>query len=549
MVFKVVKLKKKQNGFTLIALVITIIILLILAGITISTLTGENGILSKANLAGEETKKKQYEEILKLMANGLRADKITNNWDSKTYLDEFEKEVPKEEKLKEAQINRKNDTTIYIITKEKFVYKITENEIKFNGIYNGIKPPDLQTSNVTFNLSPKTWTNQNVEVEIMTEINDYELEYSRDGIAWEPYSESIIMTENGAIYARLVDSAGVSGGIATKNITNIDRIPPTVTFFVSSNDVVSNHFTTASKVKWTATINDEQYPYTRDGIEGYSWEILQDNTWFGAGGASGNNPNLGKLPAVFSKTLDFSLGHSPGIYRFRIFLSDMAGNASYYYSEPITISDIELNVTTSIKKYALDINVSLPEGSESSISSISLNGSTLIGSHGKFTVPKEGTYALTVILSNGYKTTYPIKVPRFEETNVFEYMKQNGIAIGDWFTPSTNGGENYRFENGCLQTGNGSGSMNYWANFDIPYEKLNCKNMNNSEISIQLASDWGNSTWASMWGNMTVYYKDGSSETSNTFYRHDGNGGVRWNELTIPLKNNEINSVRFSVWR
>ena len=39
---------KKNNGITLIALVITIIVLLILAAITISALTGENGLLSKA---------------------------------------------------------------------------------------------------------------------------------------------------------------------------------------------------------------------------------------------------------------------------------------------------------------------------------------------------------------------------------------------------------------------------------------------------------------------------------------------------------------------
>lgn len=43
--------QEKNNGITLIALVITIIILLILAGITISTLTGENGLLTKANTA------------------------------------------------------------------------------------------------------------------------------------------------------------------------------------------------------------------------------------------------------------------------------------------------------------------------------------------------------------------------------------------------------------------------------------------------------------------------------------------------------------------
>ena len=39
----------KQKGITLIALVITIIVLLILAGVSIAMLTGDNGILTKAN--------------------------------------------------------------------------------------------------------------------------------------------------------------------------------------------------------------------------------------------------------------------------------------------------------------------------------------------------------------------------------------------------------------------------------------------------------------------------------------------------------------------
>ena len=42
------QMKKRYNkGITLIALVITIIVLLILAGISIASLTGENGILKE----------------------------------------------------------------------------------------------------------------------------------------------------------------------------------------------------------------------------------------------------------------------------------------------------------------------------------------------------------------------------------------------------------------------------------------------------------------------------------------------------------------------
>ena len=46
---------KEAKGITLIALVITIIVLLILAGVTIATLTGENGILNQAGKAKDKT--------------------------------------------------------------------------------------------------------------------------------------------------------------------------------------------------------------------------------------------------------------------------------------------------------------------------------------------------------------------------------------------------------------------------------------------------------------------------------------------------------------
>ncbi len=46
---------KNQNGVTLIALVITIIVLLILAGVSIAMLTGDNGLLTRARQASDET--------------------------------------------------------------------------------------------------------------------------------------------------------------------------------------------------------------------------------------------------------------------------------------------------------------------------------------------------------------------------------------------------------------------------------------------------------------------------------------------------------------
>ena len=58
--------QKTQRGITLIALVITIVVLLILAGISIAMLTGENGILTKAEESKNQTEEAQAIEEVKL---------------------------------------------------------------------------------------------------------------------------------------------------------------------------------------------------------------------------------------------------------------------------------------------------------------------------------------------------------------------------------------------------------------------------------------------------------------------------------------------------
>ena len=81
---------KTNKGITLIALVITIIVLLILAGVTIATLTGDNGILTKAQSAKTQNDKANEKEQIDL---AVLASKINNdaNIDKKTLKKELEK--------------------------------------------------------------------------------------------------------------------------------------------------------------------------------------------------------------------------------------------------------------------------------------------------------------------------------------------------------------------------------------------------------------------------------------------------------------------------
>ena len=74
-----IKMKTKSNkGITLIALVITIIVLLILAGVTIAALSGDNGILKRAAEAKEQTNQKNDEETEKLAGYESTIDQYAN---------------------------------------------------------------------------------------------------------------------------------------------------------------------------------------------------------------------------------------------------------------------------------------------------------------------------------------------------------------------------------------------------------------------------------------------------------------------------------------
>ena len=70
---------KSQKAITLIALVITIIVLLILAAVSIATLTGENGILTQAGNAKEQTKVAENEEKSKINNYEEIIDEYTNS--------------------------------------------------------------------------------------------------------------------------------------------------------------------------------------------------------------------------------------------------------------------------------------------------------------------------------------------------------------------------------------------------------------------------------------------------------------------------------------
>ena len=67
--------RKKEQGITLIALAVTIIVMLILAGVTIAALTSENGIINQASKVKETSKVAKTEEEAKLEYSNLILEK------------------------------------------------------------------------------------------------------------------------------------------------------------------------------------------------------------------------------------------------------------------------------------------------------------------------------------------------------------------------------------------------------------------------------------------------------------------------------------------
>lgn len=97
-------IEEKESGITLIALVITIIVILILAGVSIMTLMGENGLITKVAETKETNIKGQAEEEVKLAIANLQILERT------TQMTQEEKRAELENELKK----QKEDSTVTI---------------------------------------------------------------------------------------------------------------------------------------------------------------------------------------------------------------------------------------------------------------------------------------------------------------------------------------------------------------------------------------------------------------------------------------------------
>ena len=123
----------KEKGITLVALVITIVVLIILASISVYALIGQNGIIERVKQAKEQTIISQYKEKIEIIKTGTRLkynnvditlEKLKNGFDSdsqKYWIGVVE--IVVDSGMEKIKLN----------TKDGYVFYITEDTTEYRG--------------------------------------------------------------------------------------------------------------------------------------------------------------------------------------------------------------------------------------------------------------------------------------------------------------------------------------------------------------------------------------------------------------------------------
>ena len=186
----------KKNGITLISLVVTIVVLLILAGVSISTLVGENGVVDNAKKIQNDT----YYQIASEEVNQLVLEhKLTKKDET---LEEFlTSKVPS----RIDGVTRKDDNTLIV---KKNGYEI-EVEVK------------AESKKLTLDVVPYVGTYDGQTHDMLTSVNvspsDAKVEYSIDN--GKTYIENIPQITNASSVSVIVKASRI--GYKTETVTKI----------------------------------------------------------------------------------------------------------------------------------------------------------------------------------------------------------------------------------------------------------------------------------------------------------------------------------------
>ena len=270
------KVKEKNKGITLIALVITIIVLLILAAVTINALSGDNGILKRATEAKQKTRRADALEKIRLAVMTA-----TTNGVGEANLDDLKAELEKAG----ATVKTTGELP-WEVTLDGYMFRINENLSidEISGV--GISKKELKLLNGASETLTATVT-----------------EGVTGTIKWETSDASVATVENGKVTA-----VGTSGtATITVKVDGTDysdtctvSIVQKVTAITAENLTVGKNGTGKIKVTTTPSGLVEDLTYTSGATNIAT--VAQDGTVTGVAEGTATITIKGKVSTNVSTT-------------------------------------------------------------------------------------------------------------------------------------------------------------------------------------------------------------------------------------------------------
>ena len=224
---------KNEAGITLIALTITVIVLLILAGVTITALSGDNGILKNAARTKKDTETAALEEKIKLLMAESIIDEYTGENEEKTA-----------QKLQD-ELNKQGENVLVIQWDKYIIYDLNKN-IEYRVMNDG-KVENWGESDIGNKL--KNLINNNNEIMAVSasgnilEINDWD--YT------ELSNKTYVL--NDELSANTKDDNEVTSGYKGDYNLDTGEITTEIPAFIIHNNII----TSVTSLKGTFTHNEE----------------------------------------------------------------------------------------------------------------------------------------------------------------------------------------------------------------------------------------------------------------------------------------------------
>ncbi len=347
------KIKNKKvnltSGITLLSLVITIIVLIILAGITINLTIGEKGIFNYASRAKTETQIAQYKEKIEF----ARLDVEARN-EGKVTLDELisqiytDKIVPvgNIEKLEEK--NEEDEEQAKVVTAEGYIFIITAHKVEYIGQEGENKGdesgkeeeiPDLQEGDII--VSTPLWDAITHKATVTLSKGDaiasnLQIQYQVNGYAeenWTTGTTVVNLDYNDTVYIRLWN--GTKAGSYTSRDIKDSKDP--------QDAIIS--------INGTSTTTDSSLTATVQLIDNESGVDIKNSKWVYTSVQDALILNESNFTHTFETNPEEIIltTTTPGTYYLHVLTKDMAGRMKETISEVIEVTQGETLLANAVE--------------------------------------------------------------------------------------------------------------------------------------------------------------------------------------------------------